>query len=330
MDELSPRCLRRVLASEKTAVKAAFQHVVPPGTPSQRLDRYLAQALKDHSRAQIQRWIAEGCVRLSGRRLKASHRVVSGEELEIEIPPPEVSDLKAEKIPLDKVYEDEYLLVINKPAGMVVHPAPGNPTGTLVNALLAHSSSWSAEAGPFKPGIVHRLDKETSGLLVVAKDDRIHRDLSRQFAERKVLRLYLAVVQGSPARDEGTISAPIGRHPVRRQKMSVQYGTGREAVTRYRVLRRLRRAAVLELSLQTGRTHQVRVHLAHLGHPLLGDMRYGVLGGFSRQALHACRLGFEHPHTGRLPDDRRHDRQHRSRARSRAGDSGRAHDGRDR
>ena len=277
----------------------SLYHLVPPGTAPQRLDRYLAQALKDRSRAQIQRWIEGGFVRLAGRRLKSSHRVASGEALQIEIPPPEVSDLKPEKIPLDKVYEDDYLMVINKPAGMVIHPAVGNLSGTLVNALLAHSSRWSGEAGSLKPGIVHRLDKETSGLLVVAKDDRTHRALSRQFSERKVLRHYLAVVQGSPARDEGTIAAPIGRHPIRRQRMAVRYGTGREAVTRYRVLRRLRAAAVLELSLQTGRTHQVRVHLAHLGHPLLGDARYGILGGFSRQALHAYRLGFQHPQTGR-------------------------------
>ena len=302
MDEHPTRGPLRILVDQKaamTSLDSLIRHVVPAETSPQRLDRYLARALKDHSRAQIQRWIDGGCVRLSGRRLKPSHRVVPGEELEIAIPPPEVSDLRAEKISLEKVYEDEYLLVINKPSGMVVHPAPGNPTGTLVNALLAQSSSWSGEAGPLKPGIVHRLDKETSGLLVVAKDDSTHRALSRQFAERKVLRLYLAVVKGNPARDEGTISAPIGRHPVRRQKMSVRYGSGREAVTRYRVIKRLGGAAVMEISLQTGRTHQVRVHLAHLGNPLLGDARYGVLGGFSRQALHACRLGFEHPRTGR-------------------------------
>lgn len=262
------------------------------------------------SRAQIQRMIKEGKVSVNDRTEKPSYRVSSGDRLRVE--PPEAGEisLQAEAIPLSIVHEDDCLLIVDKPAGLVTHPAPGHPGGTLVNALLGHATRLSNVAGPFKPGIVHRLDKDTSGLLVVAKDDQTHRHLARQFAERKVHRIYLACVQGLVQQQTGTINAPIGRHPVNRQRMSVRTTGSREAITRYRVKKRFPKATLLELEPQTGRTHQLRVHLAHLGHPILGDARYGVAGHFPRQALHAHRLGFEHPRTGRwvefvspLPED---------------------------
>jgi 23S rRNA pseudouridine1911/1915/1917 synthase len=278
-----------------------IRHPVALDAAPERLDRYLTRIFTNRSRSQIQRWIAQGRVRSADMPLKASHRIKPGEILEIAVPPipTEPSSILPEPIPLSIIYEDEHILVVDKPAGMVVHPAPGHPTGTLVNALLSYVNRLSQVAGPLKPGIVHRLDKETSGLLVVAKDDTSHRALARQFAERLVLRQYLAVVKGQVASDEGTIQIPIGRHPIHRQRMSVRWEGGRDACTRYRVLRRFLQASLLELSLHTGRTHQVRVHLAALGHPLLGDRRYGVHGGCPRQALHAHRLGFIHPATDR-------------------------------
>ena len=251
------------------------------------------------SRASIQRLIRQGYVQVNGRTPKTSHRIQPDERITVEIPAPTPFEIKPEPIPLQVLYEDNLLLIVDKPAGLVVHPAPGHPSGTLVNALLAHGASLSSVAGPFKPGIVHRLDKDTSGLLVVAKDDETHRHLSRQFASRQVHRVYLAVVRGVVSQDEGTIHAPIGRHPVQRQRMAVRTHGGREAVTRYRVLKRFSTSTLLELIPQTGRTHQLRVHLAHLGHPILGDPRYGATMGFPRQALHAHRLGFKHPHGGR-------------------------------
>lgn len=269
--------------------------VVPQNTPPLRLDQYLTTVIANSSRAQIQRLIKKGDVRVNGRILKASHRVTPGEEIKVQVPTPEPLSLKAEPIPLKVVYEDPHLLIVDKPAGLVVHPGPGHPSGTLVNALLARSISLSSVAGAFKPGIVHRLDKDTSGLLVVAKEDLTHRELSRQFSKSEVHRVYLALVQGIVQQDEGTIDAPIGRHPIKRQQMAVRFGAGRPATTRYRVLKRLSGATYLELTPQTGRTHQLRVHLKHMGHPILGDARYGLRRGFHRQALHAHRLGFQHP-----------------------------------
>ena len=247
------------------------------------------------SRSQIQRLLSEGLIQVNGRSVKPSHRVVSGEKIQVELLDPAAPEIKGEKIPLRILYEDPDLLLVDKPAGLVVHPAPGHPSGTLVNGLIGHTKKLSSVAGFFKPGIVHRLDKETSGLLVVAKNDQTHRDLGRQFAAREVRRTYIAFVHGIVQQDEGTIEAPIGRHPIKRQQMAIRYGSGREAVTRYRVLERFSTSTVLELVPQTGRTHQLRVHLAHLGHPILGDARYGIRFGLKRQALHAHKLGFQHP-----------------------------------
>ena len=276
-----------------------IRHTVAADVSPERLDRYLTRVLPDLSRSQIQRLIAQGHVRLGQKVLKPSHLVRPGQGLEVEIPPPAPMELEAEPIPLKIVHEDEWLIVVDKPAGMVVHPAAGHSKGTLVNALLGHGGRLSSVAGIFKPGIVHRLDRDTSGLMVVAKRDATHRALAQQFAQRKVRRVYLALVKGVVQQQEGTIDAPIGRHPLQRQRMVVRYGASREAITRYRVLKRFPKGTLLELTPQTGRTHQLRVHLAHLGFPILGDARYGVRAGLSRQALHAHRLGFEHPGTRR-------------------------------
>ncbi len=280
-------------------MKKPIEHQVPADAYSERLDQYLARVIPETSRSQIQRLLREGHVRLNGQKPKAARRIVPGDRLQIEIPEPTPLELKPESIPLRILYEDKWFLIVDKPAGLVVHPAAGHFSGTLVNALLGHGAKLSSVAGSFKPGIVHRLDKDTSGLMVVAKDDRTHRHLSRQFASRQVRRVYLTIVQGVVRQDEGTIEAPIGRHPVHRQKMAVRSDAGREAVTRYRVLKRFARATFLELLPQTGRTHQLRVHLAHIGHPILGDLRYGAAGGLSRQALHAHCLGFIHPAQGK-------------------------------
>ncbi len=284
-----------MVSSAKSKTLRLIQHTVPLDAVSQRLDRYLTTVVPESSRAQIQKLISQGHVHVNGKSTKASRRIIPGERVSIQIPPPVSLELKSESIPLKIVYEDGHLLIVDKPSGLVVHSAPGHPSGTLVNALLAHGGSLSSVAGPFKPGIVHRLDKETSGLLVVAKDDPTHRGLGRQFTDREVEKVYLAVVQGIVEQQEGTIDAPIGRHPVHRQQMAVRYDATRQAQTRYRVLKRFRHATLLELIPKTGRTHQLRVHLKHLGHPILGDLRYGIRGGFPRLALHAHRLGFRHP-----------------------------------
>lgn len=272
-----------------------MRYAVPPDALPERLDRFLAKVLHPKSRAKIQQWIKGGKVRSGQGALKASHRVIPGEILTIEIPPESPFLLKPQSIQLEVLYEDRWLLVVNKPAGLVVHPAPGHLTGTLVNALLGRGGPLSSRAGFLKPGIVHRLDQDTSGVMVVAKDDVTHADLSRQFSKSQVERVYLALVQGIVQQDEGTVDAPIGRHPIRRQQMAVRFGGGRQATTRYQVLERLRGATYLKLIPQTGRTHQLRVHLKQMGHPILGDARYGLRQGLPRQALHAHRLAFIHP-----------------------------------
>ncbi len=274
-----------------------IRHTVPARAVPDRLDRYLAAVVPGASRSAMQRHIEEGRVRMGRQKLKSSHRVSAGEEYTIEIPPASLPELKPERIPLEILHEDDFLMVIDKPAGMVVHPGAGHASGTLVNALLGHASKLSRRGGPERLGLVHRLDKETSGLLVVAKDDATHQSLADQFAGRTVLRVYLAAVRGVVQPDAGTVEAPIGRHPQERKRMAVRYGGGRDSLTRWRVLERFPKAGatLLELKPQTGRMHQIRVHLAHLGHPILGDAEYGVRGGFTRQALHAHRLGFRHP-----------------------------------
>jgi 23S rRNA pseudouridine1911/1915/1917 synthase len=295
---------------------------VPPEAAGIRADLWLARRFPELSRARFQALIAKGRVRVEGRPfLDPGLKLKPGQTVEADLPPAEPAAPQASDIPLNVVYEDEHLIVIDKPAGLVVHPAAGHSTDTLVNALIAHcGASLSGINGVARPGIVHRLDKDTSGLIVAAKTDAAHRGLAGQFAEHgrdgRLERAYLAIVWGSPERRTGTIDVALARSPANRLKMAVSRGaTARRAVTRYEVRERLGAASLVECRLETGRTHQIRVHLAHAGHPLLGDQTYGkgyasaarrlsapaqdALRMLDRQALHAAVLGFEHPVTGR-------------------------------
>lgn len=264
-----------------------------------RLDQFLAASLPSLSRARIQALTKDGHVTLNGAAPKPSAKLHPGDTISLHEPPPTPTATRPEAIALDVLFEDQDLIVINKPAGMVVHPAAGHWEGTLVNALLHHCPALSGIGGEQRPGIVHRLDKETSGCLVAAKNDAAHRGLARQFAGREVTKIYLALVGGRLPHASGEIDAAIGRHPVNRKKMTVVgEGRGRTARTSYRVLRELGEATLVECTLHTGRTHQIRVHLQHLGHPLLGDEVYGRRGNYARQMLHAWQLGFAHPVRG--------------------------------
>ena len=263
-----------------------------------RIDRALARLLPEHSRNRLQGWLKSGAVRVDGAVVAPRHRLRGGERLSVEQPPPEDSGHRAESIPLNIVHEDEALLVIDKPAGLVVHPGNGNPDGTLLNALLHHAPEL---AGVPRAGIVHRLDKDTSGLLVVARSLASQTELVRQLQQRSVRRHYLALVHGVPPA-QGTVDAPIGRHPVHRTRMAV-VAAGKPAVTHYRLRQSFQGCSLVECRLETGRTHQIRVHMAHVGHPLVGDDTYrarrpSAAPAFDRQALHAFRLGLEHPLTG--------------------------------
>ncbi len=292
-----------------------------PDSAGDRLDRLVAAQVPGLSRSQAQALIAAGHVSQSGATIaEPSYRVKSGQAFRVAVPPPVPAKPAPEAIPLDVVYEDAHLLVLDKPAGMVVHPAPGSVRGTLVNALLAHcGDSLSGIGGVRRPGIVHRLDKDTSGLMVIAKDDETHRDLSAQFAGHTVTRAYHALVWGVPRPPEGVIEGNIGRAAHDRKKMAVVPTGGKRAVTRYRVVRRVGRAASLvECRLETGRTHQIRVHMARIGHPVVGDVTYGggapaarrhgaaaaipAVAALGHQALDAFRLGFDHPATGERLD----------------------------
>ena len=265
-----------------------------------RLDQFLAASVPALSRVRIQDLIKDGHATLNGLPAKPGARLRVGDAISLTEPPAVPTDTAAEDIALDVLFEDDDLIVINKPAGMVVHPAAGNWTGTLVNALLHHCPALSGIGGEQRPGIVHRLDRETSGCIVAAKNDAAHQALSRQFAGREVTKIYLALVAGRLARKIGDIEARIGRHPVQRKKMTVvPEERGRTARTSYRVVQELADGTLLTCMLHTGRTHQIRVHLKHLGHPILGDEVYGKRGRFSRQMLHAWRLGFAHPRTGK-------------------------------
>ncbi|HST31420.1 MAG TPA: RluA family pseudouridine synthase [Chthoniobacterales bacterium] len=265
-----------------------------------RLDQFLARELSQFSRSRIQALIRNQHVALNGSPARPRDLVRAGDRIEIKEPASEKTDNQPEAIPLDILYEDGAVIVINKPAGLVVHPGAGQREHTLVNALLYHFPTLSGIGGNERPGIVHRLDKETSGCLVVAKTDEAHRRLSTQFAERTVDKVYLALVMGKLRKSAGTIEGKIGRHPVHRKKMSVTLRLGREAKTDYRVLSSSTELSLVECRLHSGRTHQIRVHLHHLGHPVLGDKVYGgkFAKPFSRQMLHAWKLAFEHPSTG--------------------------------
>jgi 23S rRNA pseudouridine1911/1915/1917 synthase len=267
----------------------------------ERLDMFVARRCPELSRSHARRLIDEGFVSTDGRQGKPSERVTAGLKVSVTIPPPEKIDLRPEDIPLTIIYQDADIIVLDKPAGLTVHPAPGHPSGTLVNALLAACPDLRGIAGTLRPGIVHRLDKDTSGLMVVAKNDRAQRALQRQLKDRDVHKTYVALVHGAPKPREGQIEAPIGRHPKNRKKMAV-VADGREATTKYRVREELAggRYALLDVEPVTGRTHQIRVHMAALGHPIAGDTTYGRRSDLiARQALHASKLAFAMPLGGR-------------------------------
>lgn len=277
-----------------------FAFVVDHKEAGIRLDVWLTRHLPGVSRTRIQTLIEQGLILVEGKTAKANYKVRPGDTVTGEIPPPRRLEAKPEPLPLDIVYEDKDIIVVNKPQGMVVHPAPGNERGTLVNALLYHCGDLSGINGILRPGIVHRLDKDTSGLLVAAKNDDAHRSLVVQIKARQVKRLYLALVHGEVKESSGRIEAPIGRHPVDRQRMAVTLKNSRPAVTYYRVLERFPGFTLLQVQLETGRTHQIRVHMAYLGHPVVGDPKYGPRKqafGVPGQLLHAGQLGFFHPRT---------------------------------
>lgn len=270
----------------------------------QRLDHFLAARMAQFSRARIQAWIEEGRVRVNGAAKKASWKVRAGERIEVEPAGPPPLRAFPEEIPLEILYEDEAVAAINKPAGLVVHAGAGRAAGTLVNALLHRYGELSEGGDALRPGIVHRLDKGTSGVILVARTDAAHRSLAQQFASRTVEKVYLALVEGRVAPEEGVIDQPIERDPVRRTRMTARTGRGRAALTEYRVLQHLERFTLLEVRIRTGRTHQIRVHLASIGHPVAGDTLYGAaarpagLEPPGRPWLHAWRIGFTSPATG--------------------------------
>jgi len=300
--------MRRLPTERSTTIEL----VVPKDGAKLRLDRVLAKQLPEYSRSRLQQLILAGFVRVNGITTRPSHLVRAGDKIELTEPPVEKIENQPEPIPLEILFEDKDLIVINKPAGLVVHPGAGHHSGTLVNALLHHCPTLSGIGGKERPGIVHRLDKETSGCLVAAKNDIAHRELSKQFTARTVEKIYLALVAGKLRKEAGIIENKIGRHPVHRQRMSVSSARGRVAKTEYRVLRSSEHASLVECTLHSGRTHQIRVHLHHLGNPVLGDKIYAprLAKDFPRQMLHAWKLGFRHPRTGEwknfeapLPDD---------------------------
>lgn len=267
---------------------------------NERLDYYLSKKIPDISRSYIQKMIKKGLILVNGKQVKSSYLINKGDLIHIEFTEPEKLELIPEDIPIDIVYEDEDILVVNKPKGMVVHPAPGNPRGTLVNALLYHVSNLSSINGDLRPGIVHRLDKDTTGLLMVAKNDYSHMILTKQLKEHKVKRIYIGLVHGELFKKEGVINAPIGRHPVNRKRMAVVNENGKKAITYYRVLNTFKEYTLVETSLETGRMHQIRVHMAYINHPIVGDPVYTNRKnefGIKSQLLHASRLGFWHPRT---------------------------------
>lgn len=267
----------------------------------ERLDYYLSKTIPGISRTYVQKMIKEGLVLVNGKQVKPRYLVKKGDLIKANFREPEKLELIPEDIPIDIIFQDEDLLVVNKPKGMVVHPAPGNPSGTLVNALLYHVSNLSSIESTIRPGIIHRLDKDTSGLLIVAKNDKSHKALSKQLKNREIKRIYTALVYGRLDKEKAVIDAPIGRHPINRKRMAVVYKNSKEAITHYRVLEYYKDYTLVEASLETGRTHQIRVHMAYINHPVVGDPVYSNRKsefGVDSQLLHARQLGFYHPRSG--------------------------------
>ena len=267
-----------------------------------RIDKYLAEVMSDYSRSFLQKQLKDGNVTVNGKQAKASYKVAEEDEIAVLIPDNLEPDIQAENISLDILYEDDQLLVVNKPKGMVVHPSPGHYSGTLVNALMYHcKDQLSGINGVLRPGIVHRIDMDTTGALVVCKTDTAHQSLAEQLKVHSITRKYRAIVHGNLTQDAGTIEGDIGRHPTDRKKMAVHVKNGKPAITHYRVLQRFRNYTYVECQLETGRTHQIRVHMSSIGHPLLGDEVYGPkkcpIAGLQGQTLHAMVLGFQHPVT---------------------------------
>jgi 23S rRNA pseudouridine1911/1915/1917 synthase len=279
-----------------------FDWVVEQEDGGERIDKFLSQVAEgDWSRTQLQGWIKDGNVQVNGKGIKGNYRLQAGDEIILKVPPPVELDLQPESMDLNIVYEDKDVVVVNKPRGLVVHPAPGNYSGTLVNGLLDHCKDLSGINGVLRPGIVHRIDKDTSGLLMVAKNDRAHESLASQLKEHTVLRRYVALVYGTIPHEQGTIDAPIGRDPKNRQQMAVVFENSKNAVTHFKVLERFDQYTLVECQLETGRTHQIRVHFKYIGYPLVGDAKYGPTKNefnLEGQALHARDLGFVHPTTG--------------------------------
>lgn len=280
-----------------------FNFVITEEMEDERIDKCLNALVDTLSRSYIQKLLAEGNVTVNGKNVKPSYKVCADDEVKIFLPPVVTPDILPENIPLSILYEDEDVIVVNKPKGMVVHPAPGHYEGTLVNALLYHcGSDLSGINGVLRPGIVHRIDRDTTGSVIACKNDHAHNEIARQLKEHSIVRKYQAIVHGVFKEDQGTVHTLIGRHPTDRKKMSVVERGGKDAVTHYQVIRRFQNTTFIECVLETGRTHQIRVHMSHLGHPLLGDSVYGPKSSsynkLQGQTLHAGILGFAHPSTG--------------------------------
>jgi len=288
------------------------EFIIAEDNVKKRLDVFLAENLEE-SRSFLQKGILEGWVKVNGTCVKPNYKLKVHDHITIDIPPVPQPSIAPENIPLNIIYEDEDILVVNKPRGMVVYPAPGNYSGTLINAALFHTKNLSVRSGTMRPGIVHRLDKDTSGVIVLAKNDNAHRSLSMQLKNREVTKVYLAIVWGRVQENAATINAPIGRHVIMRTKMQVTLKNSRDAITHFKVLERFKEFTFLELTIETGRTHQIRVHMQYIGHPVVGDPIYTRRKSpfnITGQALHAYKLGLCHPRTGKhmeftapMPDD---------------------------
>ncbi|MCO7128114.1 RluA family pseudouridine synthase [Sporolactobacillus shoreicorticis] len=276
-----------------------FLRFVEEQDEGRRIDSWVSGEIANESRSRIQQLIKDGQIVVNGAGVKTSYRMKTGDQVSVHLPEPKPLDVVPEDIPLDIVYEDAAVIVVNKPRGMVVHPAPGHMNGTLVNALLHHCHDLSGINGVMRPGIVHRIDMETSGLLMVAKTDEAHRSLARQLKDKTTKRMYLAIVHGNLPNDAGTIDAPIGRADKDRKKMAVTDKNSKSAITHFKVIERFAKYTYVACRLETGRTHQIRVHMAYIGHPLAGDPKYGPRKTLpiEGQALHAAELGFSHPAT---------------------------------